>query len=473
MQEFHVGLPCLKLSLNPSNQRHHGKAARTCSVGDAWREMNDERRGRDKTIDHSLTKDNIWLCGNTDMDMEGVIQAEIDRINGERAEYGKRKMRVDAVSAIELIQKPPMELMETLTREEQIKLLEVSDEVTESILHDWKPDWNPIATVIHFDEFGGKSGHSHKIFMPIARDDDGCPVLNAKRDFNLKFFTFMNREYPARMRERGYPVLDCEIYEDMTEEQREEHKEKKKDYGLEGYEYKQKKAAEQEARIKENEQLIDGQEEILSDQKGRIAENEGIIAKQDDKISKGEQDLNSINQDVLKAQESLKTTNDKIEAGKTRIEQQKEESKELGIRILSKKQVLELKEPPRTFDGQHYKVPIAEYNNVKATAGQVNEIKKSYEKRKAIVDKKEKALVDRSADLDKREKDIENMRKLPIKDKMELEILRKLKRSIKWLSEQDFVPNVIRRALQRALGGEDLSVTQCIEQPRKLHEIAR
>ena len=65
------------------------------------------------------------------------------------------------------------------------------------------------------------------------------------------------------------------------------------------------------------------------------------------------------------------------------------------------------------------------------------------------------------------------MRKLPIKDKMELEILRKLKRSIKWLSEQDFVPNVIRRALQRALGGEDLSVTQCIEQPRKLHEIAR
>ena len=405
--------------------------------------------------------------------MEGVIQAEIDRINGERAEYGKRKMRVDAVSAIELIQKPPMELMETLTREEQIKLLEVSDEVTESILHDWKPDWNPIATVIHFDEFGGKSGHSHKIFMPIARDDDGCPVLNAKRDFNLKFFTFMNREYPARMRERGYPVLDCEIYEDMTEEQREEHKEKKKDYGLEGYEYKQKKAAEQEARIKANEQLIDGQEEILSDQKGRIAENEGIIAKQDDKISKGEQDLNSINQDVLKAQESLKTTNDKIEAGKTRIEKQKEESKELGVKILSKKQVLELKEPPRTFDGQHYKVPIAEYNNVKATAGQVNEIKKSYEKRKAIVDKKEKALVDRSADLDKREKDIENMRKLPIKDKMELEILRKLKRSIKWLSEQDFVPNVIRRALQRALGGEDLSETKCIEQPRKIREIAR
>ena len=65
------------------------------------------------------------------------------------------------------------------------------------------------------------------------------------------------------------------------------------------------------------------------------------------------------------------------------------------------------------------------------------------------------------------------MRKLPIKEKMELEILRKLKRSIKWLSEQDFVPNVIRRALQRALGGEDLSEMRCIEKPHKMHELAR
>ena len=57
MQNFHVGLPCLKLSLSPSNQKHHGKAARTCSVKDAWSEMNDDRRGRDKTIDHSLTEE--------------------------------------------------------------------------------------------------------------------------------------------------------------------------------------------------------------------------------------------------------------------------------------------------------------------------------------------------------------------------------------------------------------------------------
>lgn len=73
------------------------------------------------------------------------------------------------------------------------------------------------ATVIHFDELGGKAPHPHKIFTPLGRDEDGCPVLNAKRDCNLKFFIFMNQEYPVRMRERGYPVLDCEIYEDLSE----------------------------------------------------------------------------------------------------------------------------------------------------------------------------------------------------------------------------------------------------------------
>lgn len=82
-------------------------------------------------------------------------------------------------------------------------------------------------------------------------------------------------------------------------------------------------------------------------------------------------------------------------------------------------------------------------------------------------------LVERSADFDQREKGIEDSRKLPIKDKMELEVLRKLKRSIQWLSEQDFVPNMVRRVLQRAPGGEDLSETRCIEQIRKICEIAR
>lgn len=463
MQEFHVGLPCLKLSLHPSTQVHKGRKAKTCSVGCAWDEMCDKRKGKDKTIDHTLTKDNIWICGSTDMDMEQVIQAEIDRINAVRAEHGKRKMRSDAVSAIEMIQKPPMELMETLTREEQTKLLMVSDEVVESILHDWCLTWKTLATVIHYDEFGGRSGHPHKIFMPITEDDTGCPVLNAKKDFNLKFFTFMNREYPARMRERGYPVLNCEIYEDMTEEEREQHKEKKKDYGLEGYEYKQKKTAEQEAQIKANEQVIDGQKEILNVQEELISVNDDELSKQDEKISQAKQTLSDIKDNVRQEVETLKTTKEAITAGKAEIEKQKERSRDLNIKILSKEQVKELPEPEMTFDKKYYKVLKQDYKRLLATATQVDVVKQQYEK-------KEQALDTRSTELDQREDAIEKRRRLPWKEKQELAVLRKLKRSIEWLAQQSFVPVSVRRLLNRALGGENLSETRGIEPVVKSHD---
>ena len=59
-KSFSVGLPCMKLSLNPSNQKHNGKAAKTCSVVSAWEEMSDKRRGKDKSIDKNLTENNVW-----------------------------------------------------------------------------------------------------------------------------------------------------------------------------------------------------------------------------------------------------------------------------------------------------------------------------------------------------------------------------------------------------------------------------
>lgn len=82
------------------------------------------------------------------------------------------RLRCDAVLAIELIQKSLMEILETMSREEQIRLLKDSDEVIKSILHDWRSEWKTLATVIHFDEFGGKVPHPHNIFMLLGRDED-------------------------------------------------------------------------------------------------------------------------------------------------------------------------------------------------------------------------------------------------------------------------------------------------------------
>ena len=238
---MHVGLPCMKLSLSPSNQKHHGKAARTCSAKDAWAEMNDERRGRDTTIDRSMTYHNVWLTGNTEMDI----------------------LRFDAVTGIEMIEKPPMEYMEKLSREEQIRFLKDSGAVMDSILKEWNPEWITAAQVLHFDEFGGRAPHSHRIVIPVTKDKDNILSFNAKAEFNLKFFTFVNKEYPKRMRERGYEVEDCKIYEEMTEEQKLEHQKDKPDYGLESMDFKRKKSEELDQRISEKESMLaDKQQEL-------------------------------------------------------------------------------------------------------------------------------------------------------------------------------------------------------------------
>lgn len=262
---FSVGLPCMKLSLNPSTQKHNGKAAKTCGVGAAWDEMDDDRKGRDKTIDRNLTENNVWLIGNTDIDMVAVVQAEVDRVSADRKEHGKRALRKDAVSALEMIEKPPMDIMADLSREEQIELLTISNEVYEELLHEWAPDWKTQAAVIHFDEFGGKSPHTHRIVTTTTKDENGILNMNAKQDFNLKFFTFINTNYPKKMRERGIPIKDCNSYELMTEEEKTEHKEKKKEYGVDAVTYKIKKAAELDKNLEYKENQIVMVDNLLAD----------------------------------------------------------------------------------------------------------------------------------------------------------------------------------------------------------------
>ena len=161
----------------------------------------------------------------------------------------------------------------------------------------------------------------------------------------------------------------------------------------------------------------------------------------------------------------LKTTNDKIADGKAKIDKQKEESKALDMKIYTKKQVKELPEPPRTFDGRHYKVPTVEYNSLRATAGQVDELKTKYEERNKSLSRKERKLIERSKELDQREQEFDKRKRLPIKEQLELAALRPLKKSIEWLSEQSFVPQTIRNLLHRALKGEDLTKIQSLDRP--------
>lgn len=289
---MHVGIPMMKCSLHPSNQinKKTGKASKTCGVASAWLEMNDERKGRDTTIDHEMTHLNVWMEGSSSDDITAMVQKKIEEINAERHEAGKRVLRSDCVSVAEIVEKPPIDYMKDLSYEEKKKFLSDSHEVMKSLIHEWNPDWQVIAAVQHHDEFGGLSAHNHELVLLASHDKDGLPTMQAKSEFNLKFFNFINTHYSEKMREYGYDVEDVKVYDRLSEEEKEERKLHPEEHGVEAYIYKEKK-------LKETSQEI----EKLEVKHKEISQ----------KVSDAEQQHHVISEKLNTAQNDLRKTQEK------------------------------------------------------------------------------------------------------------------------------------------------------------------
>lgn len=237
-----VGIPVMKCSLHPSQtvNAKTGKKSKTCAVDKAWNEMKNERIGRDETIDKNMTHKNVWMVGDTTDDVPDLVQKEIDRVNAERKTAGLKAVRKDCVTAIAIIDKPSMSYMQELSYEDKVKFLTASNKVMTEMLHDWNPHWRVIEAVQHHDEFGGLSAHNHRIVLIPSKNEDGIAFFNAKREVNLKFFNFINKEYSLRMKALGYEVEQCRTFDMLTEDEKEERKLNPPDHGLASQEYKQK-----------------------------------------------------------------------------------------------------------------------------------------------------------------------------------------------------------------------------------------
>lgn len=240
-----VGIPCMKCSIHPSKmvQKSTGKN-KTCGLIAAWREMNDERLGRDSTIDKEMTHLNVWMEGSSDMDLVGQVEKEIDRINEERRGFGKRGLRSDAVSVIAIVEKPNMDYMKNLSYEQRVDFLNKSHQVMAELLHEWNPNWKILAALQHHDEFGGLSAHNHTLVMVSTKDKDGISNMCAFKEYNLKFFNHINKNYPARMRSLGFDVKDVRTFDQLTEKEKQERKLHPKEHGVDAVLYKQRKKEE-------------------------------------------------------------------------------------------------------------------------------------------------------------------------------------------------------------------------------------
>lgn len=247
-----VGIPCMKCSINPSQtiNKNSGKKSKTCGVSSAWREMNDDRLGRDETIDKEMTHLNVWMEGSSDMDLVGQVEKEIDRINEERRSFGKRGLRADAVSVIAIVEKPNMDFMKNLSYEQRVEFLNKSHEVMKDLIHEWNPNWKMVASVQHHDEFGGLSAHNHSLVMVSTKDKEGISNMCAFKEYNLKFFNHINKNYPARMRSLGFEVEDVRTFDQLSEQEKLERKLHPEEHGVDAVLYKQRKHEELKQSIK-------------------------------------------------------------------------------------------------------------------------------------------------------------------------------------------------------------------------------
>lgn len=274
-----IGIPCMKCSLHPSQQvnKKTGKSAKTCGVSSAWKEMNDERMGRDTTIDKNLTRNNIWMDGSTTDDVTKTVQEEIDKINEERRANGLRAMRKDAVSVIEIVEKPPIDYMQHLSYEEKCRFLSDSHDTMKELLHIWNPQWKMIESVQHHDEFGGLSAHNHSLVLLSSKDKNSIAAMNAKAEFNLKFFNFINKNYPERMRSKGYDIEDCKTYDRLSEEEKEQRRLHPEEHGVEAYKYKQKKQAEMTKKLSERQNELESVSKSLEMKQKELSETKKEI----------------------------------------------------------------------------------------------------------------------------------------------------------------------------------------------------
>lgn len=261
--EIYVGLPFLKCSSNPSqtiNAKTNKKSKTAVTKKIALEAF--ERFGNDPDINKDESNKNIYLTKieSTEEYLE-LIEKTKEKINGQLVNTNKKKLRKDTVDTIALVVKPSYDSMKQLTFDEQVKFLKDSKVVIENIFCQYiNPNFKFDGAIIHFDEI---NPHLHCLGMPTIIDETtGIETFNAKKFLSLKNITHLNRNYSTKMKELGWNVKDFELYEDMTPEEKEEHKKNKKNYGRDSLQFK-----------KEEKQKLEEEVNNLNNLKKEIVKN--------------------------------------------------------------------------------------------------------------------------------------------------------------------------------------------------------
>lgn len=274
-----MGVPVLKLKAGYGHGKHSG-SARAVAM-----EALEERRSADEDLDEKKTKNNEYMPG-------GFTSGEklCDYWEKQAAAYrvklkngSTRKLRSDANIGCAWILKPEKEYMDSLPAEKQRQLLYDARDITMQEFR--KIGIQTDAWVIHNDE---ANPHMH-----LFGHDPDYKIGNT---VDLKLFRVLNKSVPEQLRQRGWNIQDCCLYDaekvkGMTPEEAAAYKnqcievKKKRNAGVSSATYKNRKRKE---KLDEREKRVNSKDASVSAREAVVQKREVAVIRMEKEVSERE-----------------------------------------------------------------------------------------------------------------------------------------------------------------------------------------
>ena len=363
-------------------------------------ERKEGQKHRNRNIDDSRTKDNVWLKPD-----DGRTYTERIKSILEENYTGKRKPRFDAVKMCEITVQIGGDLAENGTEEEQIEALKQSFEE----LKEQYGESNIVSAVIHVDE---TTPHLHFDFVPITKSGG----LSAREVVGDR----------AQMRKTQARFLEA-----MQKRCPEYKFERKKDGQFNGLE--QKTYEKMTASLKARENALWDREDDVEDREIAVEEQEEQVRKREEALEAKEADLIARERQVEKDADGivfdryeLKAKEQKLAERAQELRAQEEAIAETASKLADKTRELNLRE--EDLDGRDEALRRSESLSEARRAQELENARREAEQIKEDAREEAKGIIARAtaraSEMMERAK--ETLKKIPLINKM----------MIKWAEQQ-------------------------------------
>lgn len=302
---FGVGITMMKLT----NKRSSRAGARhTGTLGGVVFEALEERQGSDPDIDRGRTALNSYQGIRRAVELVTTMNAEADAYSERRKKAGGRALRDTAAIGFATIVKPDADFIMGLSEAERERFFRDSNEILDGILG---AD-NVRSRVRHRDE---AADHEHTFRMGFTPSGK----LETAYYFKPQLWRRINVEFPQAMRQRGWDVADCDVYDpDKADDPAymAEREAKRKRYGRGSAAYKDAQA--KKKRAEADRMKIDAAIE-LADARAVKAQAERDAAAIRDAAAQELQKARRARQEAQEAAAAAKADREALDAARARV----------------------------------------------------------------------------------------------------------------------------------------------------------